>query len=105
RHTRFSRDWSSDVCSSDLWIGWQPRKGPLVLGAGRIDAFRLPAEVTGGPRRSAPAVEAGAPTASGMIPSEPNLSGDNNNEIEPTGSGCRRSRCSVHGSGRPPRHG
>src|SRR5690606_39350837 len=20
RHTRFSRDWSSDVCSSDLWI-------------------------------------------------------------------------------------
>src|SRR5207302_5753118 len=21
RHTRFSRDWSSDVCSSDLWGG------------------------------------------------------------------------------------
>src|SRR5690606_40169902 len=21
RHTRFSRDWSSDVCSSDLWAG------------------------------------------------------------------------------------
>src|SRR5690606_40402846 len=21
RHTRFSRDWSSDVCSSDLWTG------------------------------------------------------------------------------------
>src|SRR5690606_39392431 len=21
RHTRFSRDWSSDVCSSDLWCG------------------------------------------------------------------------------------
>src|SRR2546429_8814189 len=21
RHTRCSRDWSSDVCSSDLWIG------------------------------------------------------------------------------------
>src|SRR5690606_40935479 len=21
RHTRFSRDWSSDVCSSDLWSG------------------------------------------------------------------------------------
>src|SRR5690606_40791754 len=20
RHTRFSRDWSSDVCSSDLWV-------------------------------------------------------------------------------------
>src|SRR5690606_40149020 len=23
RHTRFSRDWSSDVCSSDLWTGWR----------------------------------------------------------------------------------
>src|SRR5690606_40194561 len=22
RHTRFSRDWSSDVCSSDLWSCW-----------------------------------------------------------------------------------
>src|SRR5690606_39316985 len=22
RHTRFSRDWSSDVCSSDLRLGW-----------------------------------------------------------------------------------
>src|SRR5690606_39494407 len=24
RHTRFSRDWSSDVCSSDLWFGTIP---------------------------------------------------------------------------------
>src|SRR5690606_39362888 len=24
RHTRFSRDWSSDVCSSDLSGGWVP---------------------------------------------------------------------------------
>src|SRR5690606_40600880 len=23
RHTRFSRDWSSDVCSSDLWLAAQ----------------------------------------------------------------------------------
>src|SRR5690606_40365982 len=23
RHTRFSRDWSSDVCSSDLYISFQ----------------------------------------------------------------------------------
>src|SRR5690606_41028314 len=22
RHTSFSRDWSSDVCSSDLWHSW-----------------------------------------------------------------------------------
>src|SRR5690606_40776428 len=26
RHTRFSRDWSSDVCSSDLCSAWH--KGP-----------------------------------------------------------------------------
>src|SRR5690606_25936058 len=24
RHTRFSRDWSSDVCSSDLGVTWRP---------------------------------------------------------------------------------
>src|SRR5690606_40710709 len=28
RHTRFSRDWSSDVCSSDLDI--IPHRGPVV---------------------------------------------------------------------------
>src|SRR5690606_40986556 len=27
RHTRFSRDWSSDVCSSDLFFTFRPRKG------------------------------------------------------------------------------
>src|SRR5690606_42116414 len=33
RHTRFARDWSSDVCSSDLggvdpsWIQWRPYDG------------------------------------------------------------------------------
>src|SRR5690606_39658835 len=29
RHTLFSRDWSSDVCSSDL----QPEAGPVTLAA------------------------------------------------------------------------
>src|SRR5690606_39504396 len=28
RHTRFSRDWSSDVCSSDL-VAWLARLGAL----------------------------------------------------------------------------
>src|SRR5690606_19722857 len=29
RHTRFSRDWSSDVCSSDLWLEvWTTRQAP-----------------------------------------------------------------------------
>src|SRR5690606_41082036 len=27
RHTRFSRDWSSDVCSSDLGELWQDKLG------------------------------------------------------------------------------
>src|SRR2546429_7133410 len=30
RHTRCSRDWSSDVCSSDLGANRLPEKGPLV---------------------------------------------------------------------------
>src|SRR5690606_39557188 len=35
RHTRFSRDWSSDVCSSDLLVGvWNPggKTDDLVSG-------------------------------------------------------------------------
>src|SRR5690606_5290700 len=41
RHTRFSRDWSSDVCSSDL--GWQAPPGRYA-GADRtprLRSFRL----------------------------------------------------------------
>src|SRR5690606_40242514 len=36
RHTRFSRDWSSDVCSSDLRpasAGYQTRAGAVALGS------------------------------------------------------------------------
>src|SRR2546430_5034192 len=33
RHTRFDCDWSSDVCSSDLWlISWRERIDPLIRG-------------------------------------------------------------------------
>src|SRR5690606_40128883 len=32
RHTRFSRDWSSDVCSSDLAITGEGGVGQLVEG-------------------------------------------------------------------------
>src|SRR5690606_42034445 len=34
RHTRFSRDWSSDVCSSDLLVVLRRRLRSLVLGVG-----------------------------------------------------------------------
>src|SRR5690606_31834200 len=42
RHTRFSRDWSSDVCSSDLAL--EPRARPLRLhraGLGRVQGRDL----------------------------------------------------------------
>src|SRR5690606_40523909 len=40
RHTRFSRDWSSDVCSSDLWRFDTPAF--LVgLGAAERTGFQL----------------------------------------------------------------
>src|SRR5690606_41063405 len=31
RHTRFSRDWSSDVCSSDLRGCWETLIGPRAI--------------------------------------------------------------------------
>src|SRR5690606_40130290 len=46
RHTRFSRDWSSDVCSSDL-----RRAGPERA---RPSAFQEPAPGMPGPRALAP---------------------------------------------------
>src|SRR5690606_12969831 len=44
RHTRFSRDWSSDVCSSDLPSG----------GSGRPARARAPQATTPGAWRSVP---------------------------------------------------
>src|SRR5690606_34123567 len=38
RHTRFSRDWSSDVCSSDLPLA---RGDPAVLGLGLAEKVGL----------------------------------------------------------------
>src|SRR5690606_40074446 len=35
RHTRFSRDWSSDVCSSDLYQP-EPDCEPIVVFAARL---------------------------------------------------------------------
>src|SRR5690625_6888661 len=32
RHTRWPRDWSSDVCSSDLWVGVVPVEDLQPLG-------------------------------------------------------------------------
>src|SRR5690606_40047822 len=45
RHTRFSRDWSSDVCSSDLWIRdavarFEPERNRLITRDGRTVEYR-----------------------------------------------------------------
>src|SRR5690606_39797325 len=39
RHTRFSRDWSSDVCSSDLKLSktWLPRVGLFIAAVVLVD--------------------------------------------------------------------
>src|SRR5690606_40079644 len=34
RHTRFSRDWSSDVCSSDLEQAWQAGATEICMQGG-----------------------------------------------------------------------
>src|SRR5690606_40250121 len=47
RHTRFSRDWSSDVCSSDLETSLQVSGGTLeVIGAvdGATPKFNISAD-------------------------------------------------------------
>src|SRR5690606_40582730 len=42
RHTRFSRDWSSDVCSSDLGVEttWRPLSKPDFHQRGSPDFLR-----------------------------------------------------------------
>src|SRR5258707_5995910 len=39
RHTRYWRDWSSDVCSSDLWLA----SGGLLLASLVIATYPFPA--------------------------------------------------------------
>src|SRR2546429_3467206 len=42
RHTRCSRDWSSDVCSSDLiryFIHFHGKRHPAEMGAAEVTAF------------------------------------------------------------------
>src|SRR3712207_8029221 len=37
RHTRYWRDWSSDVCSSDLWDGMTERKFGRIVNIGSVN--------------------------------------------------------------------
>src|SRR5690606_40603155 len=61
RHTRFSRDWSSDVCSSDLRSGVASRSAPVLLGGFTLPATHAellalfpPEGLDRGPRRPRP---------------------------------------------------
>src|SRR5690606_40602424 len=40
RHTRFSRDWSSDVCSSDLAARPQQTVDPIIVAAQMVTALQ-----------------------------------------------------------------
>src|SRR5690606_40661338 len=55
RHTRFSRDWSSDVCSSDL-----------ASGAYGAIALRVQAQVGGG-GQGHPGIDGGAIQVAGLV--------------------------------------
>src|SRR5690606_40624535 len=52
RHTRFSRDWSSDVCSSDLGYGWFGPRPPAGHGLHHyyFQLFALDAPLDMGPQ-------------------------------------------------------
>src|SRR2546422_1764461 len=41
RHTRCSRDWSSDVCSSDLGLSYQWYKGSSAMGSQTTSSLTL----------------------------------------------------------------
>src|SRR5690606_40935673 len=62
RHTRFSRDWSSDVCSSDLQVVAAPAERRKEVLAGRQFQIVARACIPGGLFRDDAeiAVEAGA---------------------------------------------
>src|SRR5690606_9230807 len=61
RHTRFSRDWSSDVCSSDLAApGWSQR--------GTGGGWAAPRGARGGPAWGLERGRVGRPLARGLLP-------------------------------------
>src|SRR5690606_40187862 len=94
RHTRFSRDWSSDVCSSDLAPASAPKATPLhdaddqepglqriPTGIGELD------RVLGG---ASPNGSARAATRGGFVPgSAILLGGDPSSEERRGGRECR----------------
>src|SRR5438045_9598833 len=46
RHTRCLSDWSSDVCSSDLFVDFAGRARRVIAGADDVGAMRVAAALT-----------------------------------------------------------
>src|SRR5690606_40037611 len=67
RHTRFSRDWSSDVCSSDLlvtWFSWRWAFGIPALAA-IVVVSAAPRLLTRGPKKAGGGVSPDLDTSHG----------------------------------------
>src|SRR5690606_40124416 len=67
RHTRFSRDWSSDVCSSDLRMGSPSYTGSFVraTSGGTVGRGGAGGWAAAGAAAAAAAAGAAAPAAGG----------------------------------------
>src|SRR5687768_18429461 len=87
RHTRCSRDWSSDVCSSDLGNGTESGRlviGKTVNGKGVGGDVQSPIQVPGG-------VRGGSNDFSGSI----HVQGSARSEERRVGTECRSLGASV----------
>src|SRR5699024_11875907 len=96
RHTRSKRDWSSDVCSSDL--GLRGHVDPLPEDAG---AFRLTRDEPEGPARIEAHDEPGRRAARAMLarldaPSRART-GNGRSEERRVGKECRSTWAAVQG--------
>src|SRR5690606_41091810 len=86
-HTRFSRDWSSDVSSSDLGRGRQPGHGaPALHGGAEIPENRPPVAALARTRRGAGGRHAGARQPARTRQAEPPRRTDRKSVVQGTGT-------------------
>src|SRR5690606_39588206 len=90
RHTRFSRDWSSDVCSSDLISGEFYRQFALTIAASMILSAVNAMTMT--PARAAAIFKNRKVNAHGHLEGQEALPRWGRSEERRVGNGCRRRR-------------